>query len=28
MDILFILGIVVVWFILNKWVLPRMGIQT
>jgi len=28
MDILFLIGVVAVWFILNKWVLPKMGIQT
>jgi len=28
MDILFLIGIVVVWFVLNKWVLPKMGVDT
>jgi len=27
-DILMMLGIVVVWYILNRWVLPKMGVQT
>ncbi len=27
-DILFLLGIVAVWFVLNRWVLPKMGVQT
>lgn len=27
-DIFFLLAIVAVWFILNRWVLPRFGVQT
>ncbi len=27
-DIFFLLGIVAVWFVLNRWVLPRFGVQT
>ena len=27
-DILFVIGIVAVWFILNRWILPKMGVQT
>ena len=27
-DILFILAIVVIWFVVNRYILPRMGIQT
>lgn len=27
-DLLLILGLVAAWFILNRWVLPRLGIQT
>jgi len=27
-DILMMLGIVAVWYILNRWVLPKMGVQT
>ena len=27
-DVLMMLGIVVVWFVLNRYVLPRMGVQT
>ncbi len=27
-DILILVGIVVVWFALNRWVLPRFGVQT
>ena len=27
-SLLLLLGIVAVWFILNRWVLPRFGIQT
>jgi hypothetical protein len=27
-DLFFLLGIVAVWFILNRWVLPRLGVQT
>ena len=27
-SILTLLGIVAVWYILNRWVLPRFGVQT
>ena len=27
-DILMMLGIVAVWYIINRWVLPKMGVQT
>lgn len=27
-DVLLPLGIVVLWFVLNRWVLPRMGVPT
>ncbi len=27
-DILMILGIVAVWYIVNRWILPKMGVQT
>jgi len=27
-DILMMLGIVAVWYILNRWILPKMGVQT
>lgn len=27
-DIFFLLGIIAVWFVLNRWVLPRFGVQT
>ena len=27
-DILILLGIFAAWFIINRWVLPRMGVQT
>ena len=27
-DLLILLGIFAAWFILNRWVLPRMGVQT
>ncbi len=27
-GILLLLGAVVLWFVLNKWILPRLGIQT
>lgn len=27
-DLLMMLGIVAVWYILNRWVLPKMGVQT
>ena len=27
-DILILLGVIVIWFVVNKYVLPRMGIQT
>jgi len=28
MDIFLLIGIVVIWYVLNRWVLPRMGVQT
>jgi len=28
MDWFLFLGIIVVWYVLNRWILPRMGIQT
>ena len=27
-DILLLVGVVVVWFVLNRWVLPRLGVPT
>jgi hypothetical protein len=27
-ELLLLLGVVAVWFILNRWVLPRFGVQT
>jgi hypothetical protein len=27
-DILIILAVLAVWFVLNKWILPRFGIRT
>lgn len=27
-DILFVIGMVVVWYALNRWILPKMGVQT
>jgi hypothetical protein len=27
-SLLILLGIVAVWYILNRWVLPRFGVQT
>ena len=27
-DILFFLGIIFVWFVLQKWILPKFGIPT
>ncbi len=27
-DILLVLGFLVVWIVLNRWVLPRFGMQT
>jgi hypothetical protein len=28
MELLGILGIVAIWYILNRWILPRLGVQT
>lgn len=28
MDFLFLIGFFVVWFVLNRWVLPKFGIYT
>lgn len=27
-DILVIIAIVVIWFVLNRYILPKMGVQT
>lgn len=27
-DILMLLGVLVIWFVVNKYILPKMGIQT
>lgn len=27
-DLLLLAGIFLGWFILNRWILPRMGVQT
>lgn len=27
-DVLLLLGIVVIWFVVNRYVLPRLGVQT
>jgi len=27
-DILIIIAVAVVWFVLNRYILPRMGVQT
>jgi len=27
-DLLIIIAIVVIWFVLNRYILPRMGVQT
>lgn len=27
-NIFFLLGILAVWYVLNRWVLPRFGVQT
>lgn len=27
-DILLLLGVVVIWFVINRYILPRMGVQT
>ena len=27
-DLLFIIAIVVIWFVLNRYILPKMGVQT
>jgi len=28
MDIWILIGVVAVWFILNRWVLPKLGVPT
>jgi hypothetical protein len=28
MEIIYFVGILVVWFALQKWILPRLGIRT
>jgi hypothetical protein len=27
-DLLFVIGMVAVWFALNRWILPKLGVQT
>jgi hypothetical protein len=27
-DILIVIAIIVVWFVLNRYILPKMGVQT
>jgi hypothetical protein len=27
-DVLLPLGVLVLWFVLNRWVLPRLGVPT
>jgi hypothetical protein len=27
-DIMIIIAIVVIWFVLNRYILPKMGVQT
>jgi hypothetical protein len=27
-ELLLLLGVVAVWYLLNRWVLPRFGVQT
>jgi len=27
-DILFLLGVVAVWYVANRWILPKLGVQT
>ncbi len=27
-DVLLPLGVLVLWFVMNRWVLPRMGVPT
>jgi hypothetical protein len=27
-DLLMVIGIVVVWFVLNRYILPRLGVNT
>ena len=27
-DLLFVVGMVAVWYAVNRWILPKLGIQT
>jgi hypothetical protein len=27
-EILILLGVVAIWFVLNRWILPRLGVPT
>ncbi len=27
-DVLLLIGIVVIWFVVNRYILPRLGVQT
>jgi hypothetical protein len=27
-DFMFVIGMVAVWYVLNRWILPKMGVQT
>jgi hypothetical protein len=28
MDLLGLIGILVIWFVFNRWILPRLGVDT
>jgi len=28
MEMLYLIGLIVFWYVLNRWILPRMGVQT
>jgi len=28
MELLGIIGVLVIWYVLNRWILPRLGVDT
>jgi len=28
MDFLWFIGLIVLWYVINRWILPRLGVQT
>lgn len=28
MDFLWFIGLIALWYVINRWILPRLGVQT